>query len=97
MKKNLFTLITYSYGALVVITFIIYAISVMDENWEVDIVSQKENLLIFAGLAFIAFILAAIDFAGKNDKGNKVTKSTLYGGLTVAIFFFLWRLAIAII
>lgn len=68
----------------------------MDENWEVDLASQKGDLMIFAGLTFIAFILAAIDFAGINEKSNKITKSTIYGGLSVAVFFLVWRLALAL-
>lgn len=97
MRKKHFTLITYSYIILVVIVFIIYAFQVADENWQVQLDGQRGNLMIFAGLLFIGVILASIEFAGINQKGNKVTKSTIYGGLSVAAFFLLWRLMMAIV
>lgn len=97
MRKKHFTLITYSYIILVVIVFIIYAFQVADENWQVQLDGQRGNLMIFAGLLFIGVILASIEFAGINQKGNKVTKSTIYGGLSVAAFFLLWRLMMTIV
>lgn len=96
MSKKKFTAFTYFYVALVILIFSIYAFRVMDANWEIDMASQRGNLTIFAGLIFIALILTAIDFAGINEKSNKVTKSTLYGGLSVAAFFLVWRLMIQI-
>jgi len=80
-----------------VIVFIIYAFQVADENWKVQLDGQRGNLMIFAGLLLIGMILASIEFAGINQKGNKVTKSTIYGGLSIAAFFLVWRLMMAIV
>lgn len=75
----------------------IYAFRVMDENWMIDLKYEKNNLLIFGGLFFIALILTSIDAAGVRDKGTKVQMSTVYGGITIAVFFLVWRLLIGIL
>ncbi|MDQ0157132.1 hypothetical protein [Robertmurraya andreesenii] len=97
MDKKKFSIFTYCYIVLVVIVFIIYAFQVADENWKVQLDGQRGNLMIFAGLLLIGMILASIEFAGINQKGNKVTKSTIYGGLSIAAFFLVWRLMMAIV
>ncbi len=97
MDKKKFTIVTYSYLGLVVLLLVFYFSQVADENWEFELDSQRGNLSIFLGLLFIGLILAAIDFAGINEKSNKITKSTIYGGLSIAAFFLLWRLMMAIV
>ncbi|MDQ0157133.1 hypothetical protein [Robertmurraya andreesenii] len=97
MDKKKFTIVTYSYLGLVVLLLVFYFSQVADENWEFELDSQRGNLSIFLGLLFIGLILAAIDFAGINEKGNKITKSTIYGGLSIAAFFLVWRLMMAIV
>lgn len=96
MDKKKFSIFTYSYIGLVVIVFVIYAFQVADENWKVQLNGQEGNLFILLGLIFIGLILASIDFAGIHEKGSKLTKSSIYGGLSVAVFFLVWRLMMAI-
>lgn len=79
-----------------IVIFVIYATQVADENWMIDFREEKNNLILFAGLFFIALILTSIDGAGVRDKGNKVTLNMIYGGLSLAIFFLVWRLLIGI-
>lgn len=81
---------------MVVILLIFYFSQVADENWEFELDGERGNLSIFLGLLFIGLILAAIDFAGIREKSSKVTKNTIYGGLSVAAFFLVWRLLMAI-
>ncbi|TKC17081.1 hypothetical protein FA727_13575 [Robertmurraya kyonggiensis] len=97
MDKKHFSIITYSYLTVLIIVFVIYAFKVADENWKVEIEGQIGNLLTFVGLLFIGLILASIDFAGINEKGNKLTKSSIYGGLSIAAFFLIWRLMMEIV
>lgn len=96
MNKKRFTIFTYCYLGLVVLLLVFYFSQVADENWEFELDGQRGNLSIFLGLLFIGLILAAIDFAGINEKSNKITKSTIYGGLSIAAFFLVWRLAVAL-
>lgn len=77
--------------------FIFYVAQVADENWQIGLEGQRGNLSIFAGMAFLGMILTAINFAGIDEKGNKVTKSTVYGGLSVAAFFLIWRAVMALV
>lgn len=95
MDKRKFSVFTYTYIGLVVIAFIIYVFQVADENWIVQVKGQEENLFILLGLLFIGLILASIDFAGIHEKGSKLTKRSIYGGLSVAAFFLVWRLMMA--
>lgn len=92
MKKKHFTILTNSYYLFVIVIFVIYASRVMDENWVIDVQDQKNNLFLFVGLFFVALILTAIDGAGVRDKGNKVTLNMIYGGLSPATIFLVWRL-----
>ncbi|MEH7346253.1 hypothetical protein V7122_20630 [Bacillus sp. JJ1532] len=96
MKKKTFTIITYTYLLSVIIAFVIYAFNVADENWTVDFQEQKYNLLTFCILFFIALLLTSIDGAGVRDKGRKIKKTTIYAGLSIAGFFLVWRIIIAI-
>lgn len=96
MDQKKFSVITWTYAGLVALTFGIYLAKNMDENWMMDLNGHRGNMYIFVGLIFIACILAAIDFAGINEKSNKITKSTIYGGLSIAAFFLVWRLAVAL-
>ncbi|MEQ2527458.1 hypothetical protein EKG37_01850 [Robertmurraya yapensis] len=96
MKKKHFTIITYTYYLVVIVIFVLYASQVMDENWMIDFQDQKYNLVLFGGLFFIALILTAIDGAGVRDKSNKVTINMIYGGLSLATFFLVWRLLMGI-
>lgn len=96
MKKKHFTFITYGYYLTIIVIFIIYATQVADENWNINFRAEKNNLILFGGLFFIALILTAIDGAGVRDKGKKVTLNMIYGGLSIATFFLVWRLLIGI-
>lgn len=96
MKKKHFSLITNIYYLLIIGLFVIYASQVTDDNWKIDLTYEKNNLLIFGGLFFIALILTSIDAAGVRDKGSKVQFNTVYAGLSIAICFLVWRLMLSI-
>ncbi|TKC17082.1 hypothetical protein [Robertmurraya kyonggiensis] len=96
MKKKHFSLITNVYYLLIIGLFVIYASQVTDDNWKIDLTYEKNNLLIFGGLFFIALILTSIDAAGVRDKGSKVQLNTVYAGLSIATCFLVWRLMLSI-
>ncbi|MDZ5474416.1 hypothetical protein SM124_22230 [Bacillus sp. 31A1R] len=96
MKKKTFTIVTYIYYFVLIISFSIYAFRVTDENWEVDFQEQKMNLLYFAILFFIAVILTSIDGAGVRDKGTTISIKTIIGGLGIAAIFLTWKILISI-
>lgn len=77
LNKRKFSIITWTYTGIVVLIFGIYLAKNMDENWMIDLEGQRGNMYIFLGLLFIAGILGSIDFAGINEKSNKITKSTI--------------------
>ncbi|TKC17083.1 hypothetical protein FA727_13590 [Robertmurraya kyonggiensis] len=97
MDKKIFSIVTYSYLSLLVIIFVIYAFQVADENWVIELDGQRENIFIFFGLLFIGVILSAVNLAGIHEKSNKVTKGMIYGGLSVAAFFLIWKAAMALV
>lgn len=97
MKKKTFRNMTIVYLIIFVVLFTVYVFQVADENWKIQLDGQRGNLATFGGMAFILTILAAINFAGINEKGNKVTKNMIYGGLSVAAFFLIWRAMSALV
>ncbi|WP_102349128.1 hypothetical protein [Bacillus sp. Marseille-P3661] len=96
MKKSLFTKLVYSYFILVIIAFAIYGFNVADANWEVNVQEEKPTLILFTVLFGIALVLLSIDGAGVRDKGTKIKRSTIYAGLSIAVFFLIWRLLMGI-
>lgn len=96
MKKKHLSILTNVYYLLIIGLFVIYAFQVTDVNWEIDLTYEKDNLLIFGGLFLIALILTSIDAAGVRDKGTKVQMSAVYGGISIAVTFLVWRLLIGI-
>ncbi|MBT2642283.1 hypothetical protein J7I80_08605 [Bacillus sp. ISL-41] len=96
MKKETWTKITYSYLLLVGVAFAIYAFNVADENWNIDFEEQKNNIYIFLALSFVAVILTAVDAAGVRENSKNVGKKAIYGGLSLAALFVVWRLLVTI-
>lgn len=96
MEKRTFKIISISYIVIVVTLFAIYLGIHMDENWVVDLDGKKGDIWTFVIFLFIGFILASINFSSLNEKSNKITKSTIYGGFSVAVFFLVWRLAVVL-
>ncbi|WP_246041877.1 hypothetical protein [Robertmurraya kyonggiensis] len=86
MSKKLLKIITCIYLFVFVSLFAVYVSQVADKNWQIQLEGQKGNLIIFAGMAFIGMILAAINFTGIDEKGNKVTKSCIWGTFGCCIF-----------
>lgn len=97
LDKKIFSIVTYSYLSLLVIIFAIYAFRVADENGVIELEGQRENIFIFLGLLFIGVILSAVNLAGIHEKSSKVTKGMIYGGLSVAAFFLIWRAMMALV
>lgn len=97
MNKKMFTLITYTYIFIVVSLFALYLYRASGGQWQFELDGHRGNLSIFLGLIFIGIILASIDFAGIREKSNTVTKGMIFGGLTVAVFFLVWRAMMALV
>lgn len=96
MKKKTFTILTYTYYLIVVVAFVIFAFNTADKDWTIDFQEQKYNLLIFLFLFFIALLLTSIDGAGVRNKDEKIKRSTIYAGLSIAGFFLVWSLLMAL-
>ncbi|MEC2057618.1 hypothetical protein I6J18_12425 [Peribacillus psychrosaccharolyticus] len=96
MKKSLFAKLAYLYSFIVFATFLIYAISVADDNWTVDFKEHKTFLTIFFGLFIISAILLGINLISNKDKKDKIQGKTIVSGLTLVVFFIVWRVLMEI-
>ena len=96
MKKNTLFVITWLYGILLVISFVIYAYHVADENWTINTEEQRTNLTTFAVAIFFALILYSINAVTHREEGDTVKKNHVYAGLSIAAIFIVWRLSVTI-
>jgi hypothetical protein len=96
MEKKSLNIVKHTYVGILFVSFLVYFYNVQ-ENGEIDIGKHKYDLLLFGFLFFIGAILAAIDIASLKDKGTKISKTAVYSGLALALFFIVWRLAMIII
>lgn len=95
MNKKLFTYISFIYTGLVIVGFFIYGYSIQ-ENEMIDPKGHSTGILIFIVLGVIALILASIEAAGVRDNSKRVSRKAVYAGLSIAIFFLLWRIIVSI-
>lgn len=91
MNKKLLTYITIIYACLVVGGFFIYGYSIQ-ENGMIDPKEHSTGMLIFLVLGFIGLIMAGINGAGTRDNSKRVNRKTVYAGLSIAVFFAVWRI-----
>ena len=59
----------------------------------------KSNELIlytFLVLALLGMITTGISTSASNEEGKKVSKKAILSGLTIAVFLFIWRLAVTL-
>lgn len=95
MNKKLLTYISAIYTCLVIGGFFIYGYTIQ-ENGVIDPKEHSTGILIFIVLGIIAVMLAGIDAAGTRDKSKKLNKKALYAGLSIAVFFLVWRILMSI-
>jgi hypothetical protein len=63
------------------------------------VIPVKSNELIlytFLVLALLGMITTGISTSASNEEGKKVSKKAILSGLTIAVFLFIWRLAVAL-
>jgi hypothetical protein len=63
------------------------------------VIPVKSNELIlytFLVLALLGMITTGISTSASNEEGKKVSKKVILSGLTIAVFLFIWRLAVAL-
>ena len=94
LKKDTLFIITWVYTLFVIIGFSIYAFNEMDSDWNFDFKGREGELTIIIIVRIIGLILHSIDGAGLKDKGKKVSKNTIYAGLSIGAFFLVWRLLV---
>jgi hypothetical protein len=88
MNKKTLSRIAAVYTILVLGGFLIYAFTIQ-ENWII--------VVTFVVLASIGLILAGISAASLRDEGKKVSKKAIYTGLSIAVFFLLWRVSMGLL
>ncbi len=96
LKKSTLTLIAWVYTLLFIIGFSIYVYNTMDSNWNIDFTGREVELTILIIALVIGLLLHSIDGAGVRDKEKKVSKKNLYAGLSIAVFFLVWRLLVSV-
>lgn len=95
MNKKLLTYISAIYTCLVIAGFFIYGYTIQ-ENGMIDPKEHSIGILIFIVLGIIAMILAGIDAAGVRNDSKKINRKVLYAGLSIAVFFLVWRMVMSI-
>jgi hypothetical protein len=63
------------------------------------VIPVKGNELIlytFLVLALLGMITTGISTSASNEEGKKVSKKAILSGLTIAVFLFIWRLAVTL-
>jgi hypothetical protein len=63
------------------------------------VIPVKSNELIlytFLVLALLGMITTGISTSASNEEGKKVSKKAILSGLTIAVFLFIWRLAVTL-
>ncbi|MCA1042497.1 hypothetical protein LCM00_23695 [Bacillus infantis] len=93
MKKKTLNIIKHTYVAALFASFLVYYYRVQEDG-QIDTGKYKYDLLLFGFLFLIGAILAAIDIASLRDKGSNISKKAVYGGVSLAIFLVVWRLAV---
>jgi uncharacterized membrane protein YiaA len=96
MNKKTLSRIATVYTILVLGGFIIYAYTIQ-ENWIIDTQKYFNQIITFVVLASIGLILAGISAASLRDEGKKVSKKAVYAGLSIAVFFLLWRISMGLL
>ncbi|WP_428910643.1 hypothetical protein [Niallia sp. Krafla_26] len=94
MKKNTLFVITWLYGISLVVSFVIYAFQVADENGTIHTEDQRTNLTTFAVALFFAVILFSINASAHREEGDTVKKSHIFAGFSLAAFFIVWRFSV---
>ncbi|MDT0163771.1 hypothetical protein [Bacillus sp. AG4(2022)] len=94
-KKTLSRIVTI-YTVVVLGGFIIYACTIQ-ENGMIDTQKYFNQIVTFVVLASIGLILAGISGASLKDEGERVSKKAVYGGISIAVFFLLWRLSMGLL
>ncbi|MGD6845165.1 hypothetical protein ACQCVH_21935 [Bacillus infantis] len=96
MNKKTLSRIAAVYTILVLGGFLIYAFTIQ-ENWIIDTQKYFNQIVTFVVLASIGLILAGISAASLRDEGKKVSKKAVYTGLSIAVFFLLWRISMGLL
>lgn len=96
MNKSLFSKLAYLYSFFVFVGFLIYLFSVADNNWAVDFQEHKTFFTLFFGLFIFSAILLGISLISKKDKKDKIQGKTIVSGLTLVVFFIVWRVLMEI-
>lgn len=96
MKKSLFAKLAYLYSFIVFAAFLSYAFSVADDNWAVDFQDHRTFFTVFFGLFIISAIILGINLVSSKDKKNEIQGKTIVSGLTLVVFFIIWRVLMEI-
>jgi hypothetical protein len=85
-------LIVASVGGILIWTFFIAD----SHNGVIPVKGNEPILYTFLSLALLGMITIGISISASNEEGKKVSKKAILSGLTIAFFFFIWRLAVTL-
>lgn len=96
MKRKTLSRIANLYFLLVAAAFTLYVYQVQEKGI-IDTQSQKGNLIWFVILFLVALVLSGIMMSSTNGNRDRIDSRTILGGIIIAMFFLVWRVAMAII
>ncbi|MCK6208639.1 hypothetical protein EVU96_24365 [Bacillus infantis] len=96
MSKKLLSRIATLYTVIVLGGFFIYAYTIQEDGI-IDTQKYFNQILTFVVLGLIGLVIAGISGASLREEGKKVSKKSVYVGLSIAAFFLLWRLSMSLL
>ncbi|WP_144475376.1 hypothetical protein [Cytobacillus oceanisediminis] len=96
MSKKVLTYITAIVIPVTLIWGILWAFNAADEDGTIHLEGNEPYAYLFLGLSITGLITGSIALRAMNEKGDKISKKTVFSGLAVAAIFFLWRLSVSL-
>lgn len=93
METKKFKKITKIYLVFLVIAITIYFYLKL-ENGTLNVAEERMNIIIIMALTLIGMVMAGIVMTAIKKNENYIDKKSVYGGISIAVIFLLWRLAI---
>jgi cytochrome bd-type quinol oxidase subunit 2 len=93
METKKFKKITKIYLVFLVIALTIYFYLKL-ENGTINVAEERMNIIIIMALSLIGMVMAGIVMTAIKKNENYIDKKSVYGGISIAVIFLLWRLAI---
>lgn len=93
MDIKKFNKLTKIYLVFLVISIIIYFYFKL-ENGTINVAEERTNLIIMMVLVLFGTVMVGIGMTAIKKNEKYIEKKSVYGGISIAVIFILWRLAI---